>query len=130
MALKAHNTPYKMRPIVCCVGTFINCLSKWIDHSLQKLKHLVPTYIKNSTSLLDCLNDLDKLPPNAKLFMTDAVLTYTNIDTNLVIEMMGKWLDKLERDGNLLEGFLIAASKEDIVLVMKNNINIFEWGDC
>ncbi|KAL7515981.1 hypothetical protein ACHAWF_000020 [Thalassiosira exigua] len=121
MALKAHKTPYKI---------FINCLSKWIDHWLQKLKHLVPTYIKDSTSLLDYLNGLDDLPPNAKLFMTDAVLMYTNIDTDHAIKMMGKWLDKLERHGNLLEGFLIAAIMEAIVLVMKNNINIFEWGDC
>ncbi|KAL7527719.1 hypothetical protein ACHAWF_002294 [Thalassiosira exigua] len=101
MTLKAHNTPYKMRPIVCCTGTFINCLSKWLDHCLQKLKHLCPTYIKDSTSLLDRLDELGELPPNVKLFTADAVSMYTNIDTNHAIEVIGKWLDKLELDGHL-----------------------------
>eukprot|EP00985_Skeletonema_marinoi_P025303 scaffold18465_cov175-Skeletonema_marinoi.AAC.2 len=27
MSLKAHKVPWKMRPIVCCAGTFMNCLS-------------------------------------------------------------------------------------------------------
>ncbi|KAL7544934.1 hypothetical protein ACHAWF_008298 [Thalassiosira exigua] len=128
MTLKAHKTPYKMRPIVCCAGTFINCLSKWLDHWLQKLKHLCPTYIKDSTSLLDRLDELGELPPNTKLFTADAVSMYTNIDTDHAIEVIGKWLDKLELDGHLPEGFPLAAIKEAMVLVMKNNI--FEWGDC
>mmetsp|Transcript_18789 Transcript_18789/g.39385 ORF Transcript_18789/g.39385 Transcript_18789/m.39385 type:complete len:170 (+) Transcript_18789:1884-2393(+) len=35
MSLKAHKNPWKMQPIVCCAGTFINCLSKWLDYWLQ-----------------------------------------------------------------------------------------------
>ena len=52
MSLKAHKNPWKMRPIVCCSGTFINCLSKWLDHWLQQLKPLIKTYIKDSKELL------------------------------------------------------------------------------
>ncbi|KAL7537644.1 hypothetical protein ACHAWF_014370 [Thalassiosira exigua] len=74
MSLKAHKTPYKMRPIVCCAGTYANCLSKWIDYWLQKLKCFVPTYIKDSTSLLDQLDELEDLPPNAKIFTAVANL--------------------------------------------------------
>jgi len=29
MSLKAHKTPWKMRPIVCCAGTALNNLSRW-----------------------------------------------------------------------------------------------------
>ena len=32
MSLKAHKTPWKMRPIVCCVGTALNNLSRWLDY--------------------------------------------------------------------------------------------------
>ena len=32
MSLKAHKKPWKMRPIVCCSGTLLNCLSQWLDY--------------------------------------------------------------------------------------------------
>jgi len=48
MSLKAHKNPWKMWPIVCLSGTFVNNLSCWLDYQLQKLIHLLPTYIKDS----------------------------------------------------------------------------------
>ncbi|KAL7523810.1 hypothetical protein ACHAWF_000677 [Thalassiosira exigua] len=101
MTLKVHKIPYKMRPIVCCAGAFINCLSKWIDYWLQKLKLFVPTYIKDSTLLFDCLENISELSLNAKLFTSYAVLTYTNIGTNHAIKVIRKWLDKLGRHAKL-----------------------------
>ena len=125
MSLKAHKTPWKMRPIVCCAGTFINNLSRWLDHWLQKLKPFVKTYLKNSTSLLDMLERLGQLPPNAWLFTADANSMYTNIDTDHAIEVIGMWLDSLK--DQLPPDFPLEAVKEAMELVMKNNI--FEWGD-
>ena len=51
MSHKVHKTPWKLCPIVCSAGTFINNLSCWLDYQLQKLKHLIPTYIKDSGQL-------------------------------------------------------------------------------
>ena len=51
--IKIHKDPYKMRPIICCAGTFMNAWSKWLDYWLQKLKHHVPTYTKDSQQILD-----------------------------------------------------------------------------
>ncbi|KAL7527930.1 hypothetical protein ACHAWF_002366 [Thalassiosira exigua] len=76
MSLKAHKTPYKMRPIICCADTYANFLSKWIDYWLQKLKCFVLTYIKNSTSLLGQLDQLEDLSSNAKIFTADAVYVH------------------------------------------------------
>ena len=28
---KVHKSPWKMRPIICCAGTFMNHWSKWLD---------------------------------------------------------------------------------------------------
>ena len=70
MSLKAHKTPYKMRPIVCCVGAFMNLLSKWLDFWLQKLKPFIPTYIKDSTNLLDLLDKLGPLPPDHPMLVS------------------------------------------------------------
>ena len=125
MSLKAHKDPWKMRPIVCCVGTFMNCLSKWLDYHLQKLKPFVPTYIKDSNHLLDMLAEIKDIPPNAKLWTSDANSMYTNIDTKHAIEVIGLWLDGLA--DQLPDDFPLEAVKEAMVLVMENNI--FEWGD-
>ena len=46
---------------------------------------------------------------------------YTNIDSNHEIEIMRKWLDKLEREGNLPEKF----PKELVILFTKIIMNIF-----
>ena len=63
MSLKAHKNPWKMRPIVCCVGTFINYLSQWLDHWLQKLKPFMPSFLKDGNELLHLLHQLGSLPP-------------------------------------------------------------------
>ena len=123
MSLKAHKTPWKMRPIVCCTGTLINYLSRWLDHQLQKLRPLIATYLKDSHDLLRQLKSLGPLPPNARLFTADANSMYTNIDTDHAISVIGLWLDNVD----LPDGFPLGAVKEAMVLVMKNNI--FEWGD-
>lgn len=123
MSLKAHKTPWKMRPIVCCVGTFMNALSRWLDYWLQKLKPFIPTYIKDSDSLLDELDALGDLPSNARLGTADANAMYTNICTDHAIEVIFEWLDSL----TLPADFPLEAVKEAIELVMRNNI--FEWGD-
>ena len=127
MSLKAHKDPWKMRPIVCCVGTFINCLSKWVDYWFQKLTPLVKTYLKDSSSLLDMLESIGDLPANAYLFTADANSMYTNIDTPHAISVIGRWLDALSKEGNLPADFPTEAVKSAMTLVMENNI--FEWGD-
>ncbi|KAL7544454.1 hypothetical protein ACHAWF_007836 [Thalassiosira exigua] len=113
-----------MRPIVCCSGTFMNDLSRWLDYWLQKLKPYVPSYIRDSHDFLAKLKKLGRLPPNAKLFTADAKSMYTNIDTDHAINVISTWLDSLE----LPDGFPLDAVKEAMKLVMRNNV--FEWGDC
>ena len=131
MTLKVHKTPYKFRPIVCCAGTFLNCLSKWVDYHLQKLKRFIPSYLKDSGDLLDHLSSFHRLPYNAFLFTADAQSMYTNIDTDHALQVIGEWLDELQSSGKLadngLSTFPVEAIKEALALVMKNNI--FEFGD-
>ena len=122
MSLKAHKNPWKMRPIVCCAGTFINCLSKWLDYWLQQLKPLLTCYIKNSSQLLNNLSNLGTLPPNARLFTADAVSMYTNIDTDNAIEVISNWLDSL--GAQLPDKSPPNAVKEAMSLVMKKKSNL------
>jgi len=124
MTMKIHKIPWKMRPIVCCSGTWMNAWSKWLDYWLQKLKCFVPTYTRDSQQLLDELSTLD-LPPNATLITADANSMYNNIDTTHAIQVITWWLDELEPD--LPPSFPLEAVKFAMEVIMRNNI--FEWGD-
>jgi hypothetical protein len=46
LTIKVHKNPWATRPVVCCAGTMLNSVSRWIDYWLQKIRHLVPSYIK------------------------------------------------------------------------------------
>ena len=125
MSLKIHKTPWKLRPIVCSAGTFINNLSCWLDYQLQKLKHLLPTYIKDSGQLLDVLKLLGVLPPNAKLFIADANSMYTNICTIHALNVITTWLEEMESQEQLPHGFPTKDVIEAMGLVMNNNVFVF-----
>jgi len=48
---------------------------------MKQLLQFIPSYVKNSNSLISELRMLD-IPPGAKLFTADATAMYTNIDVN------------------------------------------------
>jgi hypothetical protein len=126
MTAKVHKTPWKMRPIVCCAGTFMNDWSKWLDYWLQKLKHIVPTYVKDSQQVLNELKLLD-LPPHALLFTCDANAMYNNICTKHAIEVITWWLNDLAAKKQLPQHFPLEAVLSGMVMIMENNI--FEFGN-
>ena len=95
MMCKIHKTPWKMCPVVCCAGTFMNCWSKWLDFWLQTLKPFVPTFVPSDEQVLDHIEWLD-LPSNAHLFATDAKAMYNIIHTNHAITEITWWIRDLE----------------------------------
>ena len=107
------------------VRTFINNLSCWLDHWLQTLKQIIPSFLKDGDQLLQLLKLLGRFPPGSLLFTANAVSMYTNIHTDHAIEVISAWLDSLK--DHLPAGYPINAVKEGIILVMKNTI--VEWGD-
>ena len=125
MSLKAHKNPWKMRPIVCCAGTMLNMLSRWLDYWLQQTKPFIATYIKDSGQLLDLLQNLGPLPPNARLFTADANSMYTNIDTDHALKVISEWLESII--DQLPPNFPLPAVIDAMAIVMRNNL--FEWGD-
>jgi hypothetical protein len=126
---KVHKTPWKTRPVVSCVGSFNEIASKWLDYKLSKVVKLCPSYIKDSYQVLTELKQLGPLPPSARIFTSDAVSMYTNIDTNHGLDTIGKWLD-LHRMEILAEhdNFPFALIMDLLRLVMTNNV--FQFDDC
>jgi len=128
MMAKIHKPKLKMRPIVCCAGSLLNSLSKWLDYQLKKLLYLCPCYLRDSNHLLYKLRELGQLPPGAKVFCADAKSMYTYIDFDHAIEEITIWLRRHQHYGRLPRGFPVDAVLDAMRIVMKNNL--FQWGDC
>jgi hypothetical protein len=89
------------------------------------MKKLLPTfsktYLKDSFAVL---NNIRPLPPNAKLFMADAVSMYTNIDTAHAMTTFHQWFDTFpdEIPQDFPQYFFLSV----LEIVMKHNIFQFD----
>jgi len=122
---KIHKIPWATRPVVSCCGSLLAALSTWIDVQLQKIRHLIPGYLKDSDALIRILLSLQDLPPHAKIFTCDATAMYTNIDIDHLLWVVDDWLRL--HDSKLPPLFPVATILEALKLVMKHNI--FHFGD-
>ena len=127
MSMKVHKNPVKMRPIVTCIATVMNCWSKWLSYWLFKLTPLLPTYVRDTSHIVQELRAIRDLPPNAFVFTADAISMYNNIDTNHAIDVITTWLDELSTHANFPTDFPMKAIKEAMAIIMSNNH--FEFGD-
>ena len=118
----------KLRPIVSCVNSIPEIISKWVDFWFKKVvRTCLPTYLRDVEHLLSDFRALfpSGLPPNARLFSMDAVGMYNNIDTAHGLEQVSNFFaahrDLLPRRMPL--DFLLASLRE----IMSNNI--IQFGD-
>ena len=125
LLMKIHKTPWKTRPVVSTCGSLCYFLGKWVDYHLQPVAKLVPTYIRDSEELMTKLKQLGRLDPRAKLFTTDAVSMYTNIDTDHALQQLKVAFDRLK--DKLSPDFPADLVLEALSIIMKNNV--FQFGD-
>ena len=92
-----------------------------MDHWLQKLKPIIPTYVKDSQQILDKIKPL-RLPPHARLFTANANSMYNNIDTEHAIRVIKWWLNNVDERDLLPEGFPPEAVIDAMKVIMRNNI--------
>ena len=91
---KVHKkkVPVPLCPVVSQCGSLSAVASTYLEYRLQPLKNNVSSYIKNSYSLILKLHRLHRVPPGARVFASDAVLMYTNIDPEEGIETIRKYM--------------------------------------
>ena len=75
---KMHKIPMKIRPIVSCCDRPTENLSQFIDYWLQPIMKALPSYLENSTQLVNELKQL-KVKPNIILVTIDVKSLYTCI---------------------------------------------------
>ena len=120
-----NNFP-KMCTVVAKIKSFMEIISKYIDYYLSKLIPFVVTHLKDSFTLIEDLNGIQKPLPQICLLPTaDTISMYTNIHTDHDITTVEKYMnitkDKLEQDFPhiLLIKFLTILLKQ----------NTFTFGD-
>lgn len=95
LTIKVHKRPWKTRPIISCINSYLNVFSKWLDYRFKELIKYSPTYVKDSFQILQELKTL-RLAPQAKLFTCDAVSMYTNIDSEHGMIVISCWLEEYQ----------------------------------
>ena len=124
--VKVHKLPaQKLRPVIAKCGTSIECLSKWLDYELQKLKKYIPTYIKNSEEYHHKITSR-RWPAGTRIIAADATAMYDNIEIDHGIEAIKLWLDSLKDE--LPGDYPHEAILDALNVVMRNNLA--EFGDC
>ena len=87
-------TPVPGRPIVSGNGSPTEKISKFVDFFINPLCHLLPSYLKDTTHLLQILHNLHPLPEGTLLVTLDVCSLYTNIPTTEGIKAVSNALYK------------------------------------
>ncbi len=121
---KVHKSPLTVRPVVSCINSFSSIFSNWLDFKMKELLPLISSYIKDSKQLIQEINQLT-LPPNARLFTSDATSMYTNIDTNIGIQAFENLFTRYDK--SIPSTFPKELFLKVLRIIMENNI--FTFGD-
>ena len=114
-----------MRPVISQVGSLLASASTFCDSCLQKMRHLVHSYIQRSDEVKVELEKLGVLPKGAILFVKDATSMYTNIDPKHAIEILNKWFTEFESEipKSICKDLII-----ELMEIILNN-NFFQFGN-
>ena len=118
---KIHKNPVKPpgRPIMSGNGHPTEWISAWVDCKLQPLMKALPTYLKDSTHLLNLLGDVN-ITPHSRLVSLDVSSLYTNIPHSEGLEAITEVSSLLSPDNDFTDVKRLAS------LVLKNNIFKFD----
>jgi len=83
---KTHKPHIPLRPICSAIDSPTDNLARYITHFLQPLATLTPSYIRDSITFKQFLQDIPALPTNAYLCTADVKSLYTNIPTHEAIK--------------------------------------------
>ena len=93
LLFKMHKDPIKTRPVYSTCGSIAEAIGKYVDACLRPIAQAQKSFFKDSNVLKKRLDKV-RLPPNARLFTTDATAMYTNMDSKAVLKVLSDYLRK------------------------------------
>ena len=94
--IKLHKNPHAYRPICSCVNSITTNISKLLDHWLKQAVILLPSYIRDTTHLIQTIED-KTFEKDILLCTVDVTNMYTNIPTDEGNQAALKALETLKR---------------------------------
>ena len=94
--VKSHKVGNPLRLITSCCGTAIEKLSALTEYYLKSLAESLPSFIKDTTHLInkiDEINQLGPFPTGTLLVSWDVVAMFPNIDNELGVTAVKNALD-------------------------------------
>lgn len=105
-----------MRPIVSSINSPTYGLSKWLSYFLQEYVNMIPSYIKDSQTMVDLLIRTQP-ESNDEMFTLDVVSLYTSIPLDICIKVI-----ESITNGNPLQPALLLGLR----IVLFNNFFTFD----
>ena len=121
--IKTHKRDNPLRLITSCCGTAIENLSAFTEFYLQPLARKQPSFIKDTTDLLnriDKLNEQGPFPEGTLLVSWDVVSMFPNIDNELGLGAVSRALNTREQQLPSTDCIL-----EAVEICLKSNHSIF-----
>ena len=122
--VKTHKEGNPLRLITSCCGTPIENLSAFTEFYLQPLARKLPSFIKDTTDLLnriEVINNSGPFPEGTLLVSWDVVSMFPNIDNNLGLTAVKNALDARERPMPSTQCIL-----EAVEICLKHNHSVFQ----
>ena len=122
--IKTHKTGNPLRLITSCCGTAIENLSAFTEFYLQPLARKLPSFIKDTTDLLNKIGDLNTsgpFPTGTLLVSWDVVSMFPNIDNKLGLTAVRKALNARENKIPSTSCIL-----EAVKICLKSNHSVFK----
>lgn len=108
---KLHKTDIPMRPIVSCIQSPFENLSRYLKEILTNVINKNPSYIKDSWQFKNKIQNTT-IPNNYIIISLDVVSLYTNTPINLVLNIIEKKWNEIKKFTDIpLKEFLIATEK-------------------
>ena len=122
--IKTHKAGNPLRFITSCCGTAIENLSAFSEFYLQPLARKLPSFIKDTTDLLNRIEDLNRsgpFPEGTLLVSWDVVSMFPNIDNQLGLTAVKKALNARENQLPSTNCIL-----EAVEICLKSNHSVFK----
>ena len=111
------------RPVCSSCGSIDHPLGAWVNKELQPVAQAQPSFIKNSEALLKAIREV-LCTPNSFIFSADATGMYTDINTDIGLDIIPQYLQDHAAEYEYNAEALIAAL--EIVFCH----NLFRFGDA
>ena len=117
---KIHKIPLKGRPIVSGNEGPTEKISQFVDHFLNPPTTKIRSYVKDTTHLLQILNQLGSVPPHTLLATLDVASLYTNINNEEGLKAAKSTLEKSRPEAHIKPSNLSLLKLLELVLTRTN----------